>query len=268
MLQETTSQPGSSRRSCRGRSLASSGRSRRRWSWARTSRLSDQTPCGGPSANRRATEVGASTGLHPSGRLTANLYSRWSQRFAGFDRRSAPAFGGVNFVADTRASNAGAGVLVRGILGEEEERVELAVGDDADAHLAPEAALVGVRFPDGLEPVTARVLDDPVDRQLAIRAGVALGIPVDARAVIVEAFGGQGQLAGGDAGRPECGLRHDRHEDPVLLLARVDLPRRGDSRRDAVLGGFEWSGGRSGLRGGCAATTTTRARAGRLMKTP
>ena len=44
--------------------------------WARTSKLSDHTPCGGPLAKKSATSLGASTGPQSLGRSIANLYSR------------------------------------------------------------------------------------------------------------------------------------------------------------------------------------------------
>ena len=207
-LHETISQFGSSRLSWSGSSLASSSRSRLRCGWASTRRLSDQTPWAGPLAKRSATSLGASTGLQPSGKSSANLYSRWTQRLDGLVQQVGAGVGRRERGRGDQGVERRPGRGVAGVLDVEDEGVELAVGDDPDRHLAPEAARVGMELPDRLEPLAAPILDQPVDGQLAAGPAVIPGVGVDPGAILVQALGRQGQLAGRDA-RPvgsSCGM--------------------------------------------------------------
>ena len=124
----------------------------------------------------------------------------------------------------------------------ENERVELAVGDHAHAHFAPEAPLVGVKFPDRLEPLAAGILDDLIGRELAVGTAVPLGGRVDPGAIIIEGLGRQCQLASRHAGPVEVFLGDDRHEDPIFLFVHRDRPVLGNARGQAVLGRLEGLG--------------------------
>ena len=139
----------------------------------------------------------------------------------------------------TRASKDGSNLGVDRVFDVENERVELAVGDHAHAHFAPEAALVGVKLPDRLEPLAAGVLDDSIRRELAVGPAVPLGGRVDPGAIIIQSLGRQCQLASRHAGPVEVFLGDDRHEDPIFLFVHRDRPDLGNSRGQTVLGRLE-----------------------------
>ncbi len=167
-LQESTSQPGSSRRSCSGRSLASSARSRSRRSMGQHEEIirpdAVRRPVGEEEGDRARREDRAPAVGQVDGELVLALepaVRRLRQQVgAGIRRRELRP--GHERVERGRAFGVG------GILDVEDERVELPVGDDADAHLAPEPAGDRDGTPRRSRGASPRgILDDPVGRQLA-----------------------------------------------------------------------------------------------------
>ena len=104
-----------------------------------------------------------------------------------------------------------------------------------------------MKFPDGLESIAAFVLDHLIRRQLTVGSAVVLGVLVDARAVVVQAFRREGQLARRDPGAIEVLLGDHGDENPVFLFADGDRPVLGDRLVTPYLGASKGSvGGKSG----------------------
>ena len=123
---------------------------------------------------------------------------------------------------------------------------------------------VGVKFPDRLEPLAPRVLDDSIGRELAAGPAVRLGGRVDPRAIVVEVLGARASSQAATPGRSKSfwGMIATKirssffvHRDRPVLGNRVARPYFGASNGSV--------GSRSGT--GSAATRLSDERAAEML---